>query len=102
MDVSNTFQSTPAPIVEGKHIWLRCFPEHLYWLKEKHLDLWKQVNKKAKSTPTYLLALEMFKMVQGCVDASQKWKELIEKIIMDKDHGLCLISNCTDPGFIPE
>jgi hypothetical protein len=79
MDVPNAFQSMPAPVVEGKHIWLCCFPEYLIWLKEKHLDLWKQVNEKAKTQPAHLLALEMFKVVQGRVDASRKWKELIEK-----------------------
>ena len=40
MDMSNVFQSTPAPIVEGKYIWLRCFPEYIMWLKERHSDLW--------------------------------------------------------------
>jgi hypothetical protein len=62
MDASNAFQSTPAPIVEGKRIWLRCFPEYLIWLKEKHPDLWKQVDDKAKTMPAHLFALEMFKM----------------------------------------
>jgi hypothetical protein len=99
MDVSNAFQSTPAPVVEGKRIWLRCFPEYLIWLKEKHPDLWKQVDEKAKTQPAHLLALEMFKMVEGCVDASRKWQELIEKILMHEDHGLCLISNQADPYF---
>jgi hypothetical protein len=72
MDVSNAFQSTPAPVIKGKHIWLRCFPEYLFWLKEKHPDLWKQMDEKARNLPAHLLALEMFKMVQGRVDASRK------------------------------
>ena len=99
MDVSNAFQSTPAPIVEGKRIWLRCFPEYLMWLKERHPDLWRQVDKKAQTQPAHLLALEMFKMVQGRVDASRKWQELIEKILMHPAHSLCLKSNRADPCF---
>jgi hypothetical protein len=71
MDVSNAFQSMPAPVVEGKRIWLRCFPEYIAWLKEKHPDLWKQVDELAKRAPPHLLALEMFKMVQERVDASR-------------------------------
>jgi hypothetical protein len=50
MDTSNAFQRTPAPIVEGKRIWLRCFPEYLDWLQEKLPDLWKQVDELAKRT----------------------------------------------------
>jgi hypothetical protein len=83
LDISNAFRSTAAPIHEGKHIWLRCFPEYLAWLQEKHPDLWIQVDAKVKLMPPRLLALEMFKMVQGRVDASHKWKELIEKILME-------------------
>lgn len=91
--VSNTFQSTPAPVIEGK--WLCCFPEYLVWLKEKYPGLWKQVYKKANSStmPAHLLAFEMFKMVQGQVDASRKRKELIEQSLIHKTHGLCLVSN---------
>ena len=63
MDVSNALQSTPAPIVEGKRIWLSCF-RRLVWLKERHPDSWKQVVNKAESQPAHLLALQMFKMVQ--------------------------------------
>jgi hypothetical protein len=99
MDVSNAFQSTPAPVVEGKRIWLRCFPEYIMWLKEKHPDLWIKVEEKARHMPAQMLALEMFKMVQGRVDASRKWQELIERILMHKDHGLCLVSNRADPCF---
>jgi hypothetical protein len=99
MDLSNAFQSTPAPLVEGKRIWLRCFPEHLMWLKERHPDLWKQVDALVQQQPAHMLALEMFKMVQGRVDASRKWQELIEKILMHSDHGLCLKSNRADPCF---
>jgi hypothetical protein len=100
MDVSNAFQSTPAPVVEGKCIWLRCFPEYLYWLKEKHPELWKKVDEKAKTTPAHLLALKMFKMVQYRVDASRKLKELIENVLMHSDHGLGLTPNRADPCFI--
>jgi hypothetical protein len=92
MDVSNAFQSAPAPLVEGKRIWLRCFPECLMWLKERHPDSWKQVNALVQQQPARMLALEMFKMVQGRVDASCRWQELIEKILMHSDHGLCLKS----------
>jgi hypothetical protein len=99
MDISNAFQSTPAPLVEGKHIWLCCFPEYMDWLREKHPELWKQVDEKAKHTPPHLLTLEMFKMVQGRVDASRKWQELIEKILMDTKYGLCLLANRADPCF---
>jgi hypothetical protein len=99
MDVSNAFQSTPAPVVKGKRIWLKCFPEYLMWLKEKHPALWKQVDKKAAALPAHLLALEMFKMVQGRVDASRKWQELIEKILLHKSHGLCVSPNRADPCF---
>jgi hypothetical protein len=94
MDVYNAFQSTPAPVVEGgKRIGLRCFPEYLMWLKEKHPALWKQVDKKAATLPAHLLALEMFKMVQGCVDALRTWQELIENSLLHKSHGLCLAPN---------
>jgi hypothetical protein len=99
MNVSNTFQSTPAPVVEGKHIWLHCFPEYIYWLKEKHPELWKQVDEKAKNPPVHLLTLEMFKMVQGWVYASRKWKELIENVLMRTYHGLGLAPNQADPCF---
>jgi hypothetical protein len=99
MDISNAFQSTPAPVVEGKRIWLRYFPEYLIWLKEKHPNLWKQVNEQAKTQPAHLLALEMFKMVQGRIDTSRKWKELIEKKLMHEYHDLCLVSIRSDPCF---
>jgi hypothetical protein len=91
MDVSNAFQSTP--------IWLRCFPEYLLWLKECHPDLWTQVDAKAKQQPAHLLAIEMFKMVQGRVDASRKWQELIGTILLQAKHGLGLVSNRADPCF---
>ena len=41
----------------------------------------------------------MSRMAQGRVGASRKWQELIEKILMHPDHGLCLNSNQTDPCF---
>jgi hypothetical protein len=58
-----------------------------------------KVDAKAKKQPAHLLAIEMFKMVQGHIDASCKWQELIEKVLMHQDHGLCLQSNRADPCF---
>jgi hypothetical protein len=52
-----------------------------------------------KKQPAHLLAMKMFKMVQGRVYASHKWQALIGKVLMHQDHGLCLQSNCADPCF---
>jgi hypothetical protein len=41
----------------------------------------------------------MFKIVQGHVDASRKWKEWIETILLEAKHGLCLSTNQADPCF---
>jgi hypothetical protein len=38
-------------------------------------------------------------MVQGRVDASRKWKELIETILLGTKYGHCLSSNRADPCF---
>jgi hypothetical protein len=41
----------------------------------------------------------MFKMVQGRVDTLCKRQELIEKILMHADYGLCLVGNRANPCF---
>ena len=83
VDASSSFHCTPASIIKGKRAWLRCFPQHLVWLKERHPESWKRVDKKAQSQPAHLLTAEMFNVVQGQVDASCKWhQELIKKILM--------------------
>ena len=43
IDVSNAFQSTPAPLAAGQVIYIRCFPEYLLWLETQHPELWIQI-----------------------------------------------------------
>ena len=100
MDVSYAFQSTPAPIIEGNCYWLPFLHSILCGQRNSTLIYGSKSTRKHKANLlTHLLLAEMFEMVQGGVDPSHKWQELIEKIMVHADHGQCLESNWADPCF---
>ena len=106
VDVSNAFQNTPAPPNKlGQRLWLRVFPEYMLWFRHrfpKEAALlaikMRRHNKNDRN-----LAVEMFAHVQGRVDASREWGELIDKVITDpKQIGLSKnrADQCIYSGYV--
>ena len=94
-DVHNAFQSTPDPgDSEGKRTWLKVTPEWLTYIKEKRPSWWPAIEKLLETHSASDLAVEMFAFVQGRTDASRRWSELVEDVIIRE---LKLVPNRADP-----
>jgi hypothetical protein len=95
-DIHNGFQSTPDQgNINGNLSWLRISDIWLNYIRENKLEWWPQVEQLLKTHSVDELAVEMFKFVQGQVDASRKWGEHVEEMNFNK---LGLLPNHADPG----
>jgi hypothetical protein len=80
---------------ELERTWLRINQTWLSFFQERYPEKWPEVQKMFdKGYTPEQFAVEMFMFVQGQMDASQKWGELIEKFIFSN---LGLLANRADP-----
>jgi hypothetical protein len=95
-DIHNAFQSTPdAGDIHGNRSWLQINHLWLDYIRECKPEMWTKVSDLLQTHSVDELAVEMFKFVQGRVDASRKWGEHIEAVIFT-DFGL--LPNRADPA----
>jgi hypothetical protein len=79
-DIHNAFQSTPDDgDIHGNRSWLRINSLWLEYIRECKPDWWPQVQSLLKKHSVNDLAIEMYKFVQGRVDASRKWGKMLKK-----------------------
>ena len=80
VDVSNAFhQSTP-----DKHptTYMRCFPENFLWLELWYPHVYAALKRQHEGKRPSEFAMLMRKYVQGRVDASLKWKEAVDEVLL--------------------
>jgi hypothetical protein len=95
-DIHNAFQSTPDDgDIHGNRSWLQISPLWLEYIRERKPEWWPKIETLLTKHTVHELAVEMFKFVQGRVDASRKWGEHVEEVIFKE---LGLIPNRADPA----
>jgi hypothetical protein len=95
-DIHNAFQSTPDDgDIHGNRSWLRINTLWLEYIRECKPDWWPNVQSLLQRHSVDELAVEMYKFVQGRVDASRKWGEHVEEVIFKE---LGLLPNRADPA----
>ena len=95
-DIHNASQSTPDTGDErGNRTWLKINASWLEFIRTRKPEWWPAIEELLKTHTIDDLAVEMFMFVQGRVDASRKWGELVESVIFDD---LGLTPNRADPA----
>jgi hypothetical protein len=96
-DIHNAFQSTPDDgDIHGNRSWLQISNLWLEYIRERKPAWWPKVEALLTKHSVHELAVEMFKFVQGRVDASRKWGEHVEEVIFKE---LDLLPNRADPAL---
>jgi hypothetical protein len=91
-DIHNAFQSTPDKgDINGNRSWLQISNIWIDSICDWKPEMWPQVKQLLKTHTVDELAVEMYKFVQGDVDASCKWGEHVEEMIFQE---LGLLPNC--------
>jgi hypothetical protein len=95
-DIHNAFQSTPDDgDIHGNRSWLQISSIWLEYIRESKPEWWPQIELLLQKHSVNELAVEMYKFVQGRVDASRKWGEHVEEVIFKE---LGLLPNRADPA----
>lgn len=82
----------PPKDYEDRPQYLCCFPKYLEWFSSRYPSIWHKHKETLKLVPVHWLAMEMFAHVQGRVDVSQVFGELISTVINQAN--TCFYSGC--------
>jgi hypothetical protein len=95
-NIHNAFQSTPdTGDINGNCSWLQINNMWLDYICKCKPEWWPRVQNLLNKHSVEDLAVEMYKFVQGRVNASCKWGEHVEEVIFND---LGLLQNCADPA----